>query len=482
MNKFISSIHDYFSPDLSWIPQQTIPQVTHVEKPLSHLLSGKLFLPYELPEESLSFINAHFTKVPAIEKHWWGYRCRRCGNQKKYLFAYMPCGDQGKKCLYCRKCIVMGRVSECTPLYLFVPSVQWEKVKEACVWKGRLTSFQADAAEKINEVMAKGSARLLVWAVCGAGKTEMIFPGLATAFAQGKRVCLATPRTDVVRELLPRFESAFPNVKIQALFGDSPVKQADAQFILATTHQLLRFARAFDVMVIDEVDAFPYHADVSLPFATRRAAKETAGIIYLTATPRPKQLKEIDSKKLPTVFVPRRFHGHPLPVPSFVGCFNLRSSLKQERLPEKVKAWLDKRGVVTRQLLIFVPTISDAALVERLLHATFSSITAVHASDPDRKEKIELFRNKVYEVLVTTTILERGVTFPSVDVIILDSGHTVFDQAALVQIAGRAGRSPTDPHGEVVFFHQGKTDAMEGAVEMIKRMNKRGRKIVDALH
>ncbi|QGS69179.1 hypothetical protein CV093_15140 [Oceanobacillus sp. 143] len=77
-------------------------------------------------------------------------------------------------------------------------------------------------------------------------------------------------------------------------------------------------------------------------------------------------------------------------------------------------------------------------------------------------------------VLITTTILERGVTFPSVDVAILDAGHVVFDEAALVQIAGRAGRSADDPTGEVIFFHDGKTEAMVQAIKSIKMMNKRG--------
>jgi len=78
------------------------------------------------------------------------------------------------------------------------------------------------------------------------------------------------------------------------------------------------------------------------------------------------------------------------------------------------------------------------------------------------------------KIIITTTILERGVTFPSVDVVIFDAGHEVFDEAALVQIAGRAGRSEDDPRGEVIFFHDGKTEAMVQAINAIKQMNKRG--------
>ena len=66
------------------------------------------------------------------------------------------------------------------------------------------------------------------------------------------------------------------------------------------------------------------------------------------------------------------------------------------------------------------------------------------------------------------------VTLPAIDVAVLNAGHHVFDEAALVQIAGRAGRSPEDPDGDVAFFHDGKTNAMVQAIQAIEAMNKRG--------
>ncbi len=41
--------------------------------------------------------------------------------------------------------------------------------------------------------------------------------------------------------------------------------------------------------------------------------------------------------------------------------------------------------------------------------------------------------NKKISILVTTTILERGVTFP-VDVIVLEANHRLFTRSALGQI------------------------------------------------
>src|SRR5699024_10868656 len=84
-------------------------------------------------------------------------------------------------------------------------------------------------------------------------------------------------------------------------------------------------------------------------------------------------------------------------------------------------------------------------LLEKGFITSKSFVTNVHSEDRLREQKIKKFRKKHLHVLITTTILERGVTFPSIDVIVLHAGHKVFDEAALIQIAGRAGRNKDDP-------------------------------------
>ncbi|MRI67012.1 DEAD/DEAH box helicase [Gracilibacillus thailandensis] len=347
----------------------------------------------------------------------------------------------------------------------------WPLQTQPCHWIGTLTPPQQRAAQAIVQAISTQQKELLIWAVCGSGKTEMLFPAITKAIKERKRICIATPRADVVRELFPRLQQAFPESEIEALYADSPDRTDKGQLIISTTHQLIRYYQAFDVMIIDEIDAFPFHHDKTLPFLTDRACKQDATSIYLTATPRPEHKRKIHQRKLPVQFVPIRFHGHPLPIPKLKIEINLRKKLQQGTEPKALQQFLTKRST-SRQLLLFVSTI---ALLKKV--ADHYQAVAVHAEDPDRKEKVEQFRQKKINTLVTTTILERGVTFPSVDVVILDAGHHVFDEAALVQIAGRAGRSPDDPDGNVLFIHQGKTNAMEDAIAQIKMMNKKGKKL-----
>lgn len=469
---------------------ETLSNTSEVSLPNRY--SGKILLREEIPLSEADFqknlAKGYFIATPSIKPINFSHECQRCHNQKRSLFALIDCARCKTTHIYCRKCIEMGRVLSCESLYIWHGEQPiWEKHENPCTWDGILTAVQQAAADRIVRAIQRNEEEILVWGVCGAGKTEMLFQGISNALSLGKRICLATPRSDVVRELYPRFRDAFPTVEIEGLYGGSKDKNGTAQFIIATTHQLLRYYHAFDVLIIDEVDAFPYHADPSLPFASQRSKKKISTTIYLTATPRKEQHTQLLRKKLPHIFVPIRFHGHPLPVPQLKMCFSLKKNLKKYSLPHSLITWLKKRDNKERQLLIFVPTVQLAEkmteniaglLVNKGIIRMKEKIKAVHAEDPDREKKINLFRQRQLTILVTTTILERGVTFPAIDVVILDAGHRVFDEAALVQIAGRAGRSPDDPTGEVIFYHDGKTDAMVRAIQSIVAMNKRGRSYI----
>nr|WP_306301366.1 helicase-related protein [Thalassobacillus sp. C254] len=107
-----------------------------------------------------------------------------------------------------------------------------------------------------------------------------------------------------------------------------------------------------------------------------------------------------------------------------------------------------------------------AAAKDKLQH------TRVHAEDTERRGKVQDFREGKIPLLVTTTILERGVTVKGIEVAVLGAEETIFDESALVQIAGRAGRSADHPTGDVVYFHYGKSNAMLAARRHIKQMNK----------
>ena len=168
---------------------------------------------------------------------------------------------------------------------------------------------------------------------------------------------MASPRVDVCLELAPRFQAAFPKTPIALLYGGMEKPYEYTQLVIATTHQLFRFRAAFDVLIIDEIDAFPFHADASLQFAAEKARKGESTLIYLSATPSPRMQKEVKDKKLAATILPARYHGHQLPVPKAKFCVDWRRKVLKQPLKTTFGKALNQRLKNKKKFLVFVPNI-----------------------------------------------------------------------------------------------------------------------------
>ncbi|WFA07567.1 DEAD/DEAH box helicase [Bacillus sp. HSf4] len=446
---------------------------------LQALLEARQLLKSELPFPDSAvewhIQNGLIKAETPIQKTAKGLICMRCGQRDPSRFAQYPCLICQKDCVYCRSCVMMGRVSECTPLLTWTGggSSAWPPV--SMTWKGVLSAGQEKAARMIVDAIRQ-KEQLLVWAVCGSGKTEILFQGIEFALNKGLRVCIATPRTDVVLELAPRLQTAFKGLDIAVLYGGSPDRGKLAPLVISTTHQLLRYKKAFDVIIIDEVDAFPFSLDQKLQYAVQKARKPQSARIYLTATPSEEMKRSAENGKLRTVQILSRYHRKPLSEPVMRWCGNWKRGLDKGKLPPVIMQWLFKHKELQQPVFLFVPSIPILKSVSFLLKKAQFQAESVYADDPGRNEKVGLFREEKLDVLVTTTILERGVTVRKVQVGVLGAESAVFSESALVQIAGRAGRHPQFPWGDVCFFHFGKTKSLNAACRHIRDMNKLAKK------
>lgn len=410
---------------------------------------GRQLLSSELPvgwKERVSKLQVQ----PGIEVMATTVRCNRCGVTTTKQRCTLPNNQ-----FYCPSCIQLGRVSTLNSLVSLPEPNRFERInqKDVLTWKGTLSKTQDKCATDILTVFQERRQHLL-WAVTGAGKTEMLFRGIAWALSQGLRVGLASPRIDVCNELFPRLVQAFKRTDIQLLHGRSDIPYRYCQFTICTTHQLLRFKVAFDVLIIDEVDAFPFAQDDGLWFAAQQAKKADGALLFLTATPGKKLFQMIQRKELSISYLPLRYHGHLLPTITCRLASKWQLKLEKGRLPRSLIVQMQQRLKHNIRFLLFVPHVAQLPAVQTSLQHTFPNeqIVTVHAGDPDRLEKVQLMRSEEINFLVTTTILERGVTFPGIDVFVLGADDAVFSSAALVQIAGRAGRNVARPTGDVIFF------------------------------
>ena len=420
---------------------------------------GRLFTEKELTKEEREAA----VKLPAMRKEKGKLFCQRC-NSSILEEWYLPIGAY-----YCRECLLMKRVRSDQDLYYF-PQEDFPK-QDVLKWRGQLTPFQEKVSEGLIRAVEKKEPTL-VHAVTGAGKTEMIYQVVAKVIDDGGAVCLASPRIDVCLELYNRLQNDFA-CDIALLHGESE-PYFRTPLVVATTHQLLKFHHAFDLLIVDEVDAFPYVDNTMLYYAVKNSVKEDGLRIFLTATSTDELDKKVRTGELKRLSLPRRFHGNPLIIPKPVWLSDFNRCLEKSQLSSKLKAYIEKQRKTGYPLLIFASEIQKGEKLKEILQVYFpdEKIGFVSSVTEDRLEQVQAFRDGELTILISTTILERGVTFPCVDVFVVEANHRLFTKSSLIQIGGRVGRSMDRPTGELLFFHDGLNASIKKAIKEIKQMNK----------
>lgn len=451
------------------------------EKALS-LLEGRLLTYHEVVHTLKEYqLNQHLSelleradKQPAILTKPT-MCCQRCNNQVLDRFEQLTADKH-----YCLNCLNMGRILQGEYLYSLrerISNAPQKSASELLTWQGQLSAEQARAANDLINSLADPQHPHSIIAVTGAGKTEMIFPVIAKVLAAGGRVAIASPRIDVCRELYPRLQTAFSYTDSCLLYGGTDTPYDSVPLIVSTTHQLLRFAEAFDLLIVDEVDAFPYAGDESLHFAVKRAVKAEGKLVYLTATPDKTLEKAMRKKEITSTTLPARYHGFPLPEPVYYWLGDWRKAIRKQQNNSKLARLLKEFSQIQGVKLIFMPNIYLAECLFAWLQTLLpqQSLACVHSKDPDRKIKVQAVREGTVELLISTTILERGVTFTNCHVCIVGAESKLFSRAALVQMSGRVGRKQDFPTGTLIYAHEGVSLAMASARKQIKLMNQQAR-------
>ena len=375
-----------------------------------------------------------------------GFTCPVCGNTDSHSIGMI----NGKP--YCRRCIAFKGEEV---------SFSYSLPKAAPIFLSYdLSSEQKELSDRLVNNYDNG-INSLVYAVCGSGKTEICLSLIEHCVSKGLKVGFAVPRRSVCYELFCRFRNIFRQNKVISVYGGHH-RTLEGDIVCLTTHQLFRYPNYFDLLIMDEIDAFPFKGNDVLQNMFDRSIK--GNYVLLTATPTDELLKEFrkPGKDLLKLFV--RFHHHPLPVPKVIlgNDFNIHY-----KLIKQLKIFLEKN----KQVFVFAPTIDESIKLWRILSLFFRKGTYVNSKRDNNEEIIEDFREKKYQYLVTTAILERGITVKDLQVIVFHADNYIYDDHALVQIAGRAGRKKDAPEGEVIFIGKTKTKYMERAISDIIAAN-----------
>lgn len=372
--------------------------------------------------------------------------CLRCGNKDPSYFY------KGSKGYYCRKCIRFARTlldEDLEPL-----NYEIGQNTQDYQFNYELTKAQKDASNKCIEGLKNGD--ILLHCVCGAGKTEISVASISEYLSKGLKVCYAISRKEVVIELAVRFSQIFKSAKVVAVYGDHH-KDLTGDLIVCTTHQLYRYHKTFDLLILDEVDAFPLKGNETLMNISLNSCK--GNVIFSTATI-DSNLKDILMKRKYTevkLFV--RPSGKPLVIPKTIYLYKYLSVIYLFIVLKNM----------TNQCIIFVPS-KKLCKYLYLLFSKVYSCTYVYADLENRNENIINFKNKKYKYIFATTVLERGITIKDVNVIIL-LFDSIFDEANIIQMLGRVGRNVNNPYGDAYIISNHIDSNIKSTINYIKEAN-----------
>ncbi len=360
------------------------------------------------------------------------YICSKCGNKDKRYFA------MNKDKIYCRKCLnFVGETAN--------KSYKCNKGKYKLDYN--LTDNQRKASNFILENI-KNRTNCALNAVCGAGKTEIIYDALEYSLNNKMKVGIAIPRKDVVIELKERIEKDF-NVKVVSVYGGNH-SVLEGDITIFTTHQAYRYLNYFDVLIIDEIDAFPYNGNDILQGIISKCSKV---FVYMSAT-MPEYIEK--DSKIKKYYLNRRYHNYDLPVPKVKVSFWMLFDLK--RILKKYK---------NKVVLVYFPTIKIQNKIAKKVRHDY----LINSKSKDRDILLNKIRKLNKGVILTTTVLERGITIKDVQVIVYNAEHNLFNKDTLIQISGRVGRNINFYKGDIVFICKSKNKEIKETIKTIKKYN-----------
>lgn len=368
--------------------------------------------------------------------------CENCGNSEEKYFG------NKNGVIYCRKCLAFSKRES---------DVREQRSNKEVVLdlKYSLTREQQKISELIANKISENK-NVLVHAVCGAGKTEIVSQIIYKYLQENKRVAFYIPRRDLVIEIGTRLKDLFPNTSISLVYGGNTAN-LKGSLVISTTHQAFRFKNSFDLAIIDEIDAFPYKDDDLLNHFVFASVK--GPIISLSATP---SLQDKKNNEVLCLF--KRFHGLPMPIPKVI----YMNEYYQKRFIIRILKVYQREN---KPCFIYVPTIEVGNKLINLILRKYESATFVHSQMPNRNQTLSRIRQGHFTIVVTTTILERGVTFENLQVIIYQGDHFIFDKETILQICGRVGRKKKYSIGDIFILSKAKKIKFTECIQEVKSYN-----------
>ncbi|MBD3360965.1 transcription-repair coupling factor [Candidatus Peregrinibacteria bacterium] len=295
----------------------------------------------------------------------------------------------------------------------------------------------------------------LVCGDVGFGKTEVAMRAAFKAVQSGKQVALISPITILADQHYKSFKKRMDqfNVRIEMLSRFRSVKRQKEILkklekgevdIVIGTHRLLQPDIKFKnigLLVVDEEQRFGVKQKEKL-----KELRKEIDILTLTATPIPRTLNICLNKLRDITTITTPPFGR-LPIITEVRKYS--PSLVREAILKEME-----RGGQVYFLHNRVQTIdSFTEKLRSLIPEAKFAVAHGKLGSGDLEERVMAFKDKKFDVLVSSTIIENGIDLANANTLIVNNAEK-FGLAQLYQLRGRVGRGKVQAYAYFLYHGQ----------------------------
>ena len=350
-----------------------------------------------------------------------------------------------------------------------------------------LTDSQRKAVSEINAEMAsEAPSRILLNSDVGTGKTVVAQLAALRAVDSGKQAVLAAPTEVLARQLYATFTKLVDSMdsedkpSIGLIVGGIPIKERNALKkmakegsldILVGTHSVLTGSvkyKDLSIVIIDEQQKFG--AEQRTYLLNSREDGKVPDLLTQSATPIPRSTAQV-------------FHGE-MKMIALSGKPEGRKPIITEWLEEDPREivsnplhrlWSDvlKEAEEGNQTFVVTPMVNESPKVDAAsVQSTFNHLKGIFGKRvgmvhgqmklDEQKATMEGFRNKDFDVIVASSVVEVGVDIPDATRVVILSADR-FGASSQHQLRGRAGRN--SKQGKCYLVSLGKTKSARTRLE-----------------
>ncbi|OGD39347.1 hypothetical protein A2907_01490 [Candidatus Azambacteria bacterium RIFCSPLOWO2_01_FULL_37_9] len=338
------------------------------------------------------------------------------------------------------------------------------------------TEDQLKAIEDIKKDMALAEPMdRLICGDVGFGKTEVALRAAFKAVMSGRQVALLCPTTILADQHFETFSERLKNFPLKtALMSRMESKQNQQKSarelevgkidIIIGTHRLLSndiHFKNLGLLIIDEEQRFGVKQKEKF-----KHLREEVDILSLSATPIPRTMYLALSgmRKISTIQTPP-------PGRKAIETFVLPYS--ENIIIKAVKKELSRHGQIFF-LYNRVQTIqSEAMRLRKIMPNLKIAIAHGRMSEGQLRKIIHDFRDKKYDLLLATTIIENGLDLPNANTLIV-ANATRLGLAQSYQLRGRIGRSDKTAHAYFLYNEKELKNAAKERLEALESATELG--------